>query len=250
MLKKIASSRSNKSSPKNTTNTTEESSSSSSPLNKLFTKPSSPLHKKTAASTSAQSISATNSSSASYNTANNDNEGDSTIVSMPTVLKKKTKAVAATTPAPAPTPVAKAAAPAVTTTAASPAPEPHYDVTQQIYSSIKDLWTWGKTVPYVEAVLSFTESVASQLLESTFHTTLPAIDVDVASPNLKKLDDTIVSPAVTTVWGVIRPAVEKGGEMIVEPVMKEVMPKIIDIMMKKDPDNSPNPEYTTAPVEN
>jgi hypothetical protein len=38
--------------------------------------------------------------------------------------------------------------------------------------------------------------------------------------------------------------------MIVEPVMKEVVPKVLGMVGKKDPDASPNPEYTSAPMVN
>eukprot|EP00956_Cyclotella_meneghiniana_P042220 scaffold248393_cov85-Cyclotella_meneghiniana.AAC.7 len=250
-----------------------EQSSTVSPLNKLFTNLPSPLRKKAAASNSGQSLASA--ASASYNTANESyqntpanhfydpidtiSNNEEVTLNMPTVLKKKTKAAAAApTPAPAAAPVAPAPvaavkatpAPAAAATPSSSSTEPHFDVTQQIYGSIKDLWAWGKSVPYVSDILTLTENVASKLLDMTFHTTLPALDVDVAKPNLKKLDEEIVSPAVVTVWGVIRPAVEKGSEMIVEPVMKEVMPKIMDVMLKKggDPDASPNPEVTTPVV--
>ena len=251
-----------------------EQSSTVSPLNKLFANLPSPLRKKAAASNSGQSLASA--ASASYNTANESYQNtpanhfydpidtttsnEEVTLNMPTVLKKKTKAAAAApTPAPAAAPVSPAPVAAVkatpapaaaTTPATSSSTEPHFDVTQQIYGSIKALWAWGKSVPYVSDILSLTENVASKLLDMTFHTTLPALDVDVAKPNLKKLDDEIVSPAVVTVWGVIRPAVEKGSEMIVEPVMKEVMPKIMDVVLKKggDPDASPNPEVTTPVV--
>lgn len=56
----------------------------------------------------------------------------------------------------------------------------------------------------------------------------------------------------------------KGEEMIVKPVMEEVVPKILDTVGMSDTkkkeesasttsskvDNSPNPEYTSAPMVN
>jgi hypothetical protein len=146
--------------------------------------------------------------------------------------------------------------------AAKPAPtpattksdEPHLDVAQHIYSHIKDIWAWGKTVPVVEVLLGITESVATKLLEATFKTDLPAIDNKVAQPNLKKLDDQVVTPAILAIWGIIGPAVTKGDEMIVKPVMKEVVPKVLETVgmgeKKTSVDNSPNPEYTSAPMVN
>lgn len=237
------------------TSTEESQIEPSSPRNKLFAIPS-PLRKK-ATTQSAQSL-----ADSSYNTANESAQNTPAVsyfdpnasdessrdndpeVTMPAV-KKTTKAVVA----PAAVPVV--AAPAVTTTKKAPVKEePHFDVSQQIYTQIKDIWAWGKTVPLVESLLGITESVAAKLLSMTFHTDLPAIDNDVAKPNLKKLDDQVVTPAIIAVWNVIGPAVSKGEEMIVKPVMKEVVPKILGVVGKKDPDASPNPEYTSAPLVN
>jgi hypothetical protein len=240
-----------------TSSTLEESEvESSSPRNKLFAIPS-PLRKK-ATTQSAQSL-----ADSSYNTANESAQNTPAVsyfdpnasdessrdndpeVTMPAV-KKTTKAVVA----PAAVPAVAAPAVATTTKKAPVKEEPHFDVSQQIYTQIKDIWAWGKTVPVVEALLGITESVAAKLLSMTFHTDLPAIDNDVAKPNLKKLDDQVVTPAIIAVWNVIGPAVSKGEEMIVKPVMKEVVPKILGVVGKKDPDASPNPEYTTAPLVN
>lgn len=225
------------------------SSGSSSPRNKLFNIPS-PLRKK-ATTQSAQSLA----TSESYNTANESAQNTPAVsyfdpingsdedqdpeVTMP-ATKKTTKAAPATKAAP------------VATKAAPIKEEPHFDVSQTIYTQIKDIWAWGKTVPVVEALLGITETVAAKLLDATFHTNLPAIDNDVAKPNLKKLDDTVVTPAILAVWGIIEPALSKGDDMIVKPVMKEVVPKIMDVLPlgKKDPDASPNPEYTSAPMVN
>lgn len=237
------------------TSTEESQIEPSSPRNKLFAIPS-PLRKK-ATTQSAQSL-----ADSSYNTANESAQNTPAVsyfdpnasdessrendpeVTMPAV-KKTTKAVVAPAVVPA------VAAPAVTTTKKAPVKEePHFDVSQQIYTQIKDIWAWGKTVPLVESLLGITESVAAKLLSITFHTDLPAIDNDVAKPNLKKLDDQVVTPAIIAIWNVIGPAVSKGEEMIVKPVMKEVVPKILGVVGKKDPDASPNPEYTTAPLVN
>lgn len=221
--------------------TVEESSvESSSPRSKLFSIPS-PLKKK-ATTQSAASLA----TSESYNTANESAQNTPAVnyfdpteqqepeVTMPATTKKTTK--------PAPAPVAAKAAPVKE--------EPHFDVTQHIYGGIKDVWAWGKTVPVVEIFLGITETVAAKILDITIHKDLPAIDNDVAKPNLKKLDDQILTPAILAVWGFIEPAVSKGDEMIVKPVMKEVVPKVLGIVGKKDPDASPNPEYTSAPMVN
>jgi len=235
--------------------------SSSSPRNKLFSIPNT-LRKK-ATTQSAQSLA----TYSSYNTANesalntpavsyfdptngSSSDEEKSNPEVITMAKKNSKTSAAAIAPTAPAAPAKVVPAKVVPTKAAPVKEePHFDVTQQIYSQIKDIWAWGKTVPVVEALLGITESVAATVLGMTFHTTLPAIDADVASPNLKKLDDQVVTPAILAVWGIIGPAVSKGEEMIVQPVMKEVVPKIMGVM-KKDPDASPNPEYTSAPMLN
>mmetsp|Transcript_17745 Transcript_17745/g.27851 ORF Transcript_17745/g.27851 Transcript_17745/m.27851 type:complete len:95 (-) Transcript_17745:123-407(-) len=85
---------------------------------------------------------------------------------------------------------------------------------------------------------------------------LPAIDQDVVSPHAKKLDDIVITPAICAVWGIISPAVVKGEEMIVKPVLSEVVPRIlgplgflkekkVEVVMeekKNEIDKSVNPE--------
>jgi len=84
---------------------------------------------------------------------------------------------------------------------------------------------------------------------------LPSIDQDVVVPNFKKLDDVVITPAICAVWGIICPAVKKSEEMIVKPVMTEVVPRILGPLglldKKKEEeeeerrnviDRSPNPE--------
>ena len=79
---------------------------------------------------------------------------------------------------------------------------------------------------------------------------LPSIDQNVVVPHAKKLDDVVITPAICAVWGIVCPAVEKGEEMIVKPVMSEVVPRILGplgLLEKKIEeenviDRSPNPE--------
>lgn len=79
----------------------------------------------------------------------------------------------------------------------------------------------------VSNVLGLTEAVAEKLLDTTVHMTLPAIDQDVVKPNLKKLDDDIVSPVILAVWKLIEPAVGKADEMVLKPVIDEVLPRVL-----------------------
>jgi hypothetical protein len=245
------------------TSTVEESSveESSSPRNKIFSI-ASPLRKK-ATTQSAQSLA----TSDSYNTANesalntpavsyfdptNEEQIDQILQNREAALspvnkEQEPEVTMSATTAKKTTTVPKSV---VTTKAAPAKEETHFDVTQHIYGGIKDIWAWGKTVPVVETFLGITEAVAAKVIDAAFHTDLLAIDKDVAKPNLKKLDDQVVTPAILAVWGFIQPAVSKGSEMIVEPVMKEVVPKVLGMVGKKDPDASPNPEYTSAPMVN
>jgi len=182
----------------------------------------------------------------------------------------KTTKTAPVTAAPAPVPViSPPAAPKPAPVVVGPAPattsdsDPHYDVAQHIYTHAKDIWAWGKTLPILTNLLGITEAVATKLLEATLHTDLPALDADVATPNLKKLDDAVVTPAIVKIWSIIGPAVSKGEEMIVKPVVEEVVPKILSTVgmghkktakeekdVSSKVDNSPNPEYTSAPMVN
>jgi len=105
--------------------------------------------------------------------------------------------------------------------------EPHFDVAQNIYGQTKSIWAWGKTIPVLSNVLTLTEGTAAKVLDLTIHMDLPSIDQDVVSPHAKKLDDVVITPVICKVWGIICPAVVKGEEMIVKPVLMEVVPRIL-----------------------
>mmetsp|Transcript_17746 Transcript_17746/g.27852 ORF Transcript_17746/g.27852 Transcript_17746/m.27852 type:complete len:338 (-) Transcript_17746:123-1136(-) len=159
-----------------------------------------------------------------------------------------------------PTPVPEATPAAITTeetfVETSTDTEPHFDVAQHIYSHTKGIWAWGKTIPVLSNVLTLTETSTAKVLDLTIHMDLPAIDQDVVSPHAKKLDDIVITPAICAVWGIISPAVVKGEEMIVKPVLSEVVPRIlgplgflkekkVEVVMeekKNEIDKSVNPE--------
>jgi len=103
----------------------------------------------------------------------------------------------------------------------------HFDVAQNVYGTVKNVWAWGKTVPVITNLLDLTEKVASKVVETTVHMDLPAIDQKTVTPQLKKLDDSLVTPVILAVWKFIEPAVVKGDEMVVQPVMKEVVPRVL-----------------------
>ena len=56
---------------------------------------------------------------------------------------------------------------------------------------------------------------------------LPAIDQKAVTPQLKKLDDELVTPVILAIRKIIEPAVVKGEEMIVKPVLTEVVPRVM-----------------------
>lgn len=141
--------------------------------------------------------------------------------------KKSRAAPVIATRVPVPPPAKEVVA---TTTVTKPAPqdqEGHFDVAQTIYGATKDAWAWGKTVAVISNVLGLTEAVAEKVLDTAVHMSLPAIDQDVVTPNLKKLDDEIVSPVILAVWKLIEPAVGKADEMVLKPVIDEVLPRVL-----------------------
>ena len=122
------------------------------------------------------------------------------------------------------------AVPPTTKAMTKPAPnsdEAHFDVAQNTYGCVKDIWAWGTTVPVVSNLLGITEAVAAKILDTTIHMDLPTIDQDFVVPNMKKLDDEIVTPAITAVWKTIAPAIGKADDMIVKPVLTEVVPRVL-----------------------
>jgi len=104
---------------------------------------------------------------------------------------------------------------------------PHFDVAQNVYGCTKDIWAWGKTIPVLSNILTLTEDVTAKVLDMTIHMDLPAIDQTVVVPHAKQLDEGIITPAICAIWGIICPAVTKGEEMIVKPVLMEVVPRIL-----------------------
>lgn len=141
---------------------------------------------------------------------------------------KKTKAAAATTTS-APVVAAKkeksepaSSAPSIT----EPNKQQMFDVTQAIYSQIKNIWAWGKTVPVVEHVLGMNEWIINAILDATLKTDLLAIDKNHAQPTLKKVDDNVFTPTgrmACHVWGIIAPAVHTADEFVVQPIVGKVM---------------------------
>lgn len=138
--------------------------------------------------------------------------------------------------------------------------EAHFDVAQNVYGTIKGVWAWGKTVPVVSTFLGLTEAAASKFVETTISMDLPAIDQHGVTPQLKKLDGGVIDPVILAVWKIVEPALAKGDEMVVKPVMTEVVPRVLaplGMFEKKEEekkvdekeamiDSSPTPEIVPA----
>ncbi|KAL7533301.1 hypothetical protein ACHAXR_005157 [Thalassiosira sp. AJA248-18] len=209
------------------------------------------------------------------NNNNNINPEETTMASKNKKSKSKiTPVVEATTPMPTPPPTTmappKKEQPEVVvekkvmpTTTPPQDREAHFDVAQNVYGTAKNVWAWGKTVPVIATFLDLTENVAAKVLDTAVHMDLPAIDQKAVTPQLKKLDDDIVSPMIVAIWKIIEPAVMKGEEMVVKPVLKEVVPRVLaplsmfgdndtkkkeEAQMKKEEmiDSSPTPEVVPA----
>lgn len=75
----------------------------------------------------------------------------------------------------------------------------HFGVVQNAYGFTKDAWKWGKNVPVLSNFLGVTEGVAEGLLEMIVHMDLTAIDQDIFFPNMKKLDDDVITPILRSI---------------------------------------------------
>jgi hypothetical protein len=170
-----------------------------------------------------------------------------------TMPSKKTSKKFVSDPVTATAVTADPSIPAVSTASTKKKEEdttPHFDVAQNVYGCTKDIWAWGKTVPIISNMLGLTEGVTAKVLDITIHMDLPSIDQNVVVPNFKKLDDEVITPAICTIMGIVNGGVTKGDEMIVQPVMTQVVPAILgplgfleDEKKEKNPiDSTPNPE--------
>ena len=96
-----------------------------------------------------------------------------------------------------------------------------HEVVQHAYGATKEVWAWGKTVPVLSNVLGLTEGVTSKFFEITIH--VDDVEKDLVIPNLKKLDDEIVSPSIGTILNIIGPAVSVGDEVILKPALHHLV---------------------------
>lgn len=94
-----------------------------------------------------------------------------------------------------------------------------HEVVQHAYGATKEVWEWGKTFPVLSNILGVTEGVTNKFLEITIHHDVHDFEKDLVIPNLKKLDDEILSPMISTILNMLGPAVSAGEEVIGKPVM-------------------------------
>ena len=98
-----------------------------------------------------------------------------------------------------------------------------HEVVQHAYGATKEVWAWGKTIPVLSNVLGLTEGVTTKFLQLTIH--VDDVEKDLVIPNLKKLDDEVISPSIGTILNIIGPAVSVGEEVIVKPAL-HIVPNI------------------------
>jgi len=104
-----------------------------------------------------------------------------------------------------------------------------FDVAQTLYFAVKDVWANGKHIPVICSLFNITETVAAKVLDQitsssggagTKEMVLLDIDERVIKPQLKRLDEKIVSPTITEVFKVIELIVSKADELVIAPIIK------------------------------
>lgn len=104
-----------------------------------------------------------------------------------------------------------------------------FDVAQTLYWAVKDVWANGKHIPVICSLFNITETVAAKVLDQitsssggagTKEMVLLDIDERVIKPQLKMLDEKIVSPTITEVFKVIELIVSKADELAIAPIIK------------------------------
>ena len=111
--------------------------------------------------------------------------------------------------------------------------EAHFDIAQNV-GTAKNVWAWGKTIPVLTTSIGLTKTIATKVLDITIHMDLPVIDQKGVKPQLKKLDDDIVTPVIMAVWKIIETAIAKGDEMVVKPVLTEVLLWVLGPLVMSD----------------
>jgi hypothetical protein len=109
----------------------------------------------------------------------------------------------------------------------------HVDAAEKVYVTVKQVWGWGNSQWFAAPFLGLAESVASKVVEMVAHTTLPALDQEIITPNLYKLDDHLLNPTISKVFHTIMSAFHK-TEDIVKPVMITVLTPLGLIMPPAD----------------
>jgi hypothetical protein len=99
---------------------------------------------------------------------------------------------------------------------APPADDKHVDVAAHVYEGAKDVWAWGKGKAVFSPFLGLAEAVAGKVV-GVAGTNLEDIDGNI-KPQLKKIDNGILNPAIEKLVGIVLGAVGK-TEDIFKPII-------------------------------
>ena len=118
-----------------------------------------------------------------------------------------------------------------------------FEVAQIVYGAVKDVWANGKHIPLIYSLFDITETLAAKVLDhitatssggvGTKEMVLLDIDERVIKPQMKMLDEKIVSPTITEVFKVIELIVSKADELVIAPIIKGLI-----FFDRKDKDES------------
>lgn len=133
--------------------------------------------------------------------------------------------------------------------APKPAPpaeeEPHFDAATHVYSTVKNVWTWGRSLPVAGPILGLYEAAGVKILTTATHKDVTTLDSEI-SYHIDGLDKDVIDPAIAKILAIIWPGVEK-----VEDLVKTVGPSIPGLVyvfpMLKEEGEKSSPE-TTTPV--
>lgn len=104
-----------------------------------------------------------------------------------------------------------------------------FEVAQTLYGAVKDVWANGKHIPVICSLFNIAETVAASVLDhitsssggvGTKEMVLLDIDERVIKPQIKMLDEKIVSPTITEVFKAIELIVSKADELVIAPIIK------------------------------
>jgi len=121
--------------------------------------------------------------------------------------------------------------------------EPHFDAATHVYSTVKNVWTWSRSLPVAGPILGLYEAAGVKILTTATKKDVTTLDSEITY-HMDGLDKDIIDPAIAKILAIIWPGVEK-----VEDLVKTVGPNIPFVLylfpMLKEDGESPE---TTTPV--